>query len=360
MRLLITGLCGYVGSRMATHFAEVSSGVEIYGIDNLSRYGAETSIARLSRLGVHLVRGDIRLAADMAVLPDVDWVIDCAANPTVLAGVGGSDGISPRQLMQHNLEGTLNILEYCREHKAGLVLLSSSRVYSISALCNLSLSETETRLTPLPSSAYPVGFSLQGVSEDFSTAAPISLYGATKLASELLAQEYALAFDFPVWINRCGVIGGPGQFGRVDQGILSFWVYAFLLGHPLRYIGFGGSGKQVRDFVSAEDVAALTWRQIQAPSRAISRVVNVGGGLTGALSLCELTQICREYFGSMLQVASSDAERPFDIPYYVTDITRVSQLWDWHPSHTGEALALRVCEWAARHRTFVESLMNTK
>ena len=358
MRLLITGICGYVGSRMAMYFAEASPGVEIYGIDNLSRAGAETSIALLSRLGVHLMRGDIRLTSDVAALPDVDWVIDCAANPTVLAGVGGSAGISPRQLMQHNLEGTLNILEYCRERKAGLILLSSSRVYSIPVLCNLPLSETATRFMPLLSSKYPVGFSAQGVSETFSTAAPISLYGATKLASELLAQEYALAFDFPVWINRCGVIGGPGQFGRVDQGILSFWVYSFLLGRPLRYIGFGGSGKQVRDFVSAEDVAALAWRQIQASSRAISRVVNVGGGQASALSLYELTLICREYFGSTLQVASSAETRPFDIPYYVTDITRVSQLWDWRPSHTGEALALRACEWAAQHRTFVESLMS--
>ena len=357
MRLLITGICGYVGSRMAMYFSEASPGVEIYGIDNLSRYGAETSVAPLARLGVHLMRGDIRLASDMAALPAVDWVIDCAANPTVLAGVGGSHGVSSRQLMQHNLEGTLNILEYCREHRAGLILLSTSRVYSIPALCNLPLSETATRFTPLLSASHPVGFSAQGISEAFSTAAPISLYGSTKLASELLAQEYALAFDFPVWINRCGVIGGPGQFGRVDQGILSYWIYAFLLGRPLRYIGFGGSGKQVRDFVSAEDVAALAWQQIQAPSRAISRVVNVGGGQAGALSLCELTQICREHFGSTLQVASSDETRPFDIPYYVTDNTRVSQLWDWHPSHTGEALALRVCEWAAQHRTFVASLM---
>lgn len=358
MKLLITGVCGYVGSRMALRFMDTLPGVEIYGIDNLSRSGAETSITLLSRYGIHLIRGDIRLASDMAELPDVDWIIDCAANPTVLAGVGRGEGASSRQLMQHNLGGTLNILEYCREHNAGLILLSTSRVYSIPALCNLPLHETETRYVPLISASYPVGFSSRGVNEAFSTAAPISLYGATKLASEVLALEYALAFDFPLWINRCGVIGGPGQFGKVDQGILSFWIYSFLLRRPLRYIGFGGSGKQVRDFVMAEDVADLVLRQIQSPSRVISRTVNVGGGNAGALSLYELTQICREYFGSELQVAHSDEVRLFDIPYYVTDITNVFELWDWRPSLTGEALALHVCEWAAQQRTLVESLMS--
>jgi CDP-paratose 2-epimerase len=95
-------------------------------------------------------------------------------------------------------------------------------------------------LPPTSAQAMPIGFSELGVSENFSTTAPISLYGATKLASEVMALEYATMFDFPLWIDRCGVIAGAGQFGKPDQGIFSFWIYQWLLGKPLKYIGFGG------------------------------------------------------------------------------------------------------------------------
>lgn len=356
MRFLITGICGYVGSRVAMRCAEVLPGIGIYGIDNLSRRGSETSVAALEQVGVTVTRGDVRLSSDFMSLPPVDWVIDCAANPSVMAGVAHT-GVSSQQLVEHNLVGTLNMLEYCRKHGAGLVLLSSSRVYSIAALNAIQLLETPTRFTPADTQAQPHGFSGSGVSEDFPTTAPISLYGATKLASEVLALEYGAAFDFPVWVNRCGVIGGPGQFGRSDQGILAFWIYSCLLGRPLRYIGFGGKGKQVRDFVIAEDIADLIIRQVRSPERDVPRVLNVGGGQAGTLSLYELTQICEMQFGTSIQVQGSDKERVYDIPYYVTDIANVSQYWNWTPSLDGARLATTVCEWAAQNRSLVELLM---
>jgi CDP-paratose 2-epimerase len=349
---------------MALHFVEAMPGVQIYGLDNLTRRGAETSLEPLKRAGVTVLRGDVRMMSDFSPLPDVDWVIDCAANPSVMAGLTTKRGNASRQLMQHNLLGSLNTLEYCRERQAGFVLLSSSRVYSIPALRRIALRETESRFVPVISESHIEGFSSYGIAEEFPTTAPLSLYGATKLASETLALEYGHAFGFPVWINRCGVIGGPGQFGKIDQGILAFWVYSFLLERPLRYISFGGTGKQVRDFVSAEDVADLVLRQLQDPGRAVRNVLNVGGGPEGALSLRELTDICRDYFGSKewtaspMSVESSDEERPYDIPYYVTDIRRVRKHWQWQPSLGGEALALKLCNWAVAHRDFVERLMS--
>jgi len=69
---------------------------------------------------------------------------------------------------------------------------------------------------------------------------PLSLYGSTKLASETLALEYGAAYGFPVWINRCGVLAGAGQFGTAKQGIFLFWLHAWHSRRPLRYIGFGG------------------------------------------------------------------------------------------------------------------------
>jgi CDP-paratose 2-epimerase len=333
--------------------------ITIYGIDNLSRRGAETSLSLLQNLEVTVFWGDIRLASDVDVLPDVDWVIDCAANPSVLAGLEGS-GMSSRQILQHNLLGSQNILEYCKQRLSGLVLLSTSRVYSIPALRALPLQETVTRFSPeLEKGKEIQGFSRWGISESFSTAAPVSFYGASKFASERIALEYHNAFDIPLWINRSGVIGGPGQFGRADQGIMAFWIYSFLLGRPLRYIGFGGSGKQVRDFVLAEDVADLIIQQITSPSRSDCRVLNIGGGNVSAFSLLELTEICGNYFGVDPNISGSCEERPYDIPYYVTDTRLVQQTWDWRPSLVGRALVEHLCDWAVANRDFVTYLMMT-
>ena len=92
----------------------------------------------------------------------------------------------------------------------------------------------------------------------------MSLYGATKLASEQLALEYGSTYGFPVWVNRCGVLAGAGQFGRADQGIFAYWVNSWLRERPLRYIGFGGHGHQVRDCLHPADLVPLIERQMAA------------------------------------------------------------------------------------------------
>jgi len=358
MRILITGICGYVGSRFAARFAEALPGVQIVGMDNLSRRGTESNLPALKRLGADVRHGDLRVASDLRALPAADWVVDCAANPTVLAGVHASSGCTAEQLVEHNLLGTLHVLEYCRQHKAGLILLSTSRVYSIDALCHLPLVETATRFelaSPLPPGL--AGCSEHGIAEEFSTAAPISLYGATKLASEVMAADYAHAFGFPLWINRCGVIGGPGQLGKIDQGIFSFWVYSCALGRPLRYIGFGGAGLQVRDCVTAEDVAELVLRQMHDPDRDAPRVLNVGGGRQGAMSLAEITRVCESRFGRRIDVQSTAENRPYDIPYYVTDARRAARAWDWQPTQTADEIVGRLCQWTVDNLEFVRGLL---
>ncbi|MBN1641296.1 MAG: NAD-dependent epimerase/dehydratase family protein [Anaerolineae bacterium] len=357
MRVLITGICGYVGSRIARRLVESVPGVSVYGIDSLARRGSETNLQPLQDLGVRVAHGDIRLASDVEALPGaMDWVIDCAANPAVMAGLDREGQNTSRRLVEHNLLGTAHILEYCRQRNAGLVLLSSSRVYSIEALRRVPLREGVTRFEPDPDAQDQVaGFSERGVSESFSTAAPISLYGATKLASEVLALEYGEAFGFPVRVNRCGVIGGPGQFGRADQGILAFWVYSCLLGRPLTYIGYGGSGKQVRDCVLAEDVADLVLMQMRDPHNPTDRVTNVGGGVQGALSLREMTALCEAFLGRTVQVGREEQERPYDIPYFVTDCDRARRGWGWKPSCTGREIVLRLCEWTADHTELVQA-----
>jgi CDP-paratose 2-epimerase len=265
MNILITGACGFVGSTLAAAFSDL--GHQIIGVDNFIRPGSELNRQPLSRKGIRILHADLRCAEDLAQIPAVDWVIDAAANPSVLAGVDGSS--SSRSVFDHNLTSTVNMLEFCKKHHAGFMLLSTSRVYSIPPLSQLPVVVEDGAFKLDRTRPMPDGIDETGLTEDFSTAAPISLYGASKLASELIALEYGLTFEFPVWINRCGVLAGAGQFGRADQGIFSFWINAYLRRRPLRYTGFGGSGYQVRDFLHPLDLVPLMQKQWAA--RAVGR-----------------------------------------------------------------------------------------
>lgn len=131
MKVLITGICGFVGSSLAEGLLERHAGISVLGVDNLMRPGSELNRVRLRELGIAFAHGDIRNASDLESLPGVDWVIDAAANPSVLAGI--QSGFSSRQLVEHNLASVVNVLEYCKARHAGLVLLSTSRVYSVQA-----------------------------------------------------------------------------------------------------------------------------------------------------------------------------------------------------------------------------------
>jgi len=213
---------------------ESGSGYIIYGLDNLIRPGSEVNLTALKKLGVHLFHADLRASSDLESLPEVDWVIDAAANPSVLAGVEGRT--NSRQLVEHNLVGTINLLEFCKHFRAGLIILSTSRVYSITPLAGIPVQTIGNAFRPMKSARFPIGFSAFGVNEEFSTLPPVSLYGATKKASETLALEYGQTFDFPVWVNRCGTLAGAGQFGHAEQGIFSFWIHSWFHRLPLKYI----------------------------------------------------------------------------------------------------------------------------
>src|SRR5205085_3681442 len=139
--------------------------------------------------------------------------------------------------------------------------------------------------------------SANGLTTQFSTSPPVSLYGSTKLASEYLALEYQYSFSFPLWINRCGVIAGAGQFGIAEQGIFSYWIHAYAQKRPLKYIGFDGSGCQVRDGLHPDDLAQLVALQTEKPDCSSDRIFNIGGGEKNAMSLSQLSQWCWERLG---------------------------------------------------------------
>jgi len=330
MKILITGVCGFVGSQLAQHLSQLIPGVEFFGIDNLIRPGVEVNRTALQKFGVKITHGDLRQRSDLETLPACDFVIDAAANPSVLAGVDGKS--SPRQLSEHNLGGTLNLLEYCREFRAGLILLSTSRVYSVSDLAGLPMREAHSSFELDEAKLTVKGASMEGIDETFSTRAPVSLYGATKLASEIMALEYGSAFQFPVWVNRCGVLAGAGQFGTAEQGIFSYWLHAHAGRRKLRYIGFGGSGWQVRDAFHPADLAQLLATQLSQPPPA-DPVFHASGGLLNSMSLAQLTAWCDHRFGRHTP-EPDPRPRPFDIPWLVLDSARARTELSWTPKRS--------------------------
>jgi CDP-paratose 2-epimerase len=328
MKLFITGICGFVGSTLTRALLESAENLQIFGVDNFIRAGSELNRRDLARLGVKIFHADVRSATDFEALPAADFVIDAAANPSVLAGVDGKT--SSRQLLEHNLWGTVNILEYCKAHRAGLILLSTSRVYSVPPLASLPVEVHQKAFCPKADAPLPAGLSAAGVNETFSTAPPVSLYGASKLASEAIALEYAQTFNFPVWINRCGVLAGAGQFGKADQGIFSFWIHSHLRRRPLKYIGFDGFGHQVRDCLHPGDLVPVLLAQMKHRGNDKPRLANFSGGAANAMSLAQLTDWCDARFGKHA-VASDSNPRPFDIPWMVLDPSLAAKTWNWSP-----------------------------
>lgn len=344
MRILITGGAGFVGGSLARSFLRAAGKHAVVLFDNLRRRGAEWNLAGLVAEGAQFVHGDVRNPADLAGLNGkFDVLIEASADASVLAGIDES----PRYVLDTNLVGALNCLEFARKRCGGVVFLSSSRVYSIEALKNLPLSEASSRLDWQPGEASITGASYSGVAEGFASDGPRSYYGASKLAAELLCQEYAAHAKLPVVINRCGVIAGPGQFGKTDQGVFTLWVARHHFGRPLKYTGFGGKGLQVRDLLHPEDLIELIHRQLESWALVSGRTFNVGGGRSGSVSLREFTGLCREATGREVPIVEDAATSSVDVPWYITDHSQVSKLLNWSPSRSPQKIATDIAAWVA-------------
>jgi CDP-paratose 2-epimerase len=325
-RILVTGGAGFVGANLCLALAEQAPGAEVIALDSLMRRGSELNLARLRAAGVAFVHGDVRVREDLMAIEPVDAIVECSAEPSVLAGMGtGADFV-----VQTNLLGAHHCFELARRDGAQVIFLSTSRVYPVAPQLELNLREEETRFA-LEAEQPLAGASEHGIAEDFPLAGARTLYGATKLAAELLLTEYADAFGVRATIDRCGVIAGPWQMGKVDQGVFTHWLLAHYQRRPLAYIGYGGSGKQVRDVLHVDDVCELVLEQLADPEGWNGATVNVGGGVEGSLSLRETTDLCVELTGNEVPIEPVAQARPGDVPLYATDCRRLFARTDWRP-----------------------------
>lgn len=323
--VLITGGAGFVGSSLAIGLNARYPALDVICLDNLSRRGSEHNISRLEDEGVEFVHGDIRSREDLEFRDaNLSLILDCSAEPSVLSGFN-----SPDQMTRTNLVGSLNCFELARRHSAEFIFLSTSRVYPIGPLRELNIREGKTRFEL--GTQEIEGASKNGVSEEFPIRGGRSLYGATKYSSEVVLQEYASSFGVNAVINRCGVIAGPWQMGKVDQGVFTFWLMSHYFENPLQYIGFEGTGKQVRDVIHIDDLIDLIEVQIEDMDTLSGEVFNVGGGREYSLSLLEATEMCREITGNKVPIEPVDEERPGDIPLYISDNSKVEKKTGWSP-----------------------------
>lgn len=350
MKILITGGCGFIGSSLAK---ALSTQHEIIVLDNFYRKGSQFHKQSLKKLGIEIIEGDIRNPKDFPHTK-VDTVIACASEPAVLTG---HQADSPAFLLETNLNGTVNTLEHCRKNQAHLLFLSTSRVYSIPKLNKIKIKETGTRFVYLPPQKQK-GVNKNGINSRFPTQPGIkSFYGASKLCAEIIAQEYSHTYNIPLTINRLGVVTGPGQLARPDQGIFAFWLWKHLLNQPLSYIGYGGTGLQTRDLLDIDDLNNLLEEQISDPEKWNQWLSNVGGGLENSLSLQETTTLAREITGNAPEIKKDPETRPMDIPWYITDNSRLTSKTNWEPKTSKEETLRKTGEWLQENQKELQKFL---
>ncbi|WP_026911217.1 NAD-dependent epimerase/dehydratase family protein [Patulibacter minatonensis] len=342
-RLLVTGGAGFIGSTVALAAAATGEW-EVVVCDNLRRRGSELNLPRLRAAGVAFEHADVRHLDDLLALGAFDALVECSAEPSVMAAVDGSG----QYVVDTNLVGAHHCLEAAARHGAHVVFLSTSRVYPLRHLNGLALDETATRMTMAQEQPVP-GASEHGIGEAFPLDGARTLYGTTKLAGELLVAEYGESHGIATTINRCGVVAGPWQMGKVDQGVFTHWMKSIMAGQPLSYIGFGGTGKQVRDLLHVDDLTDLILRQLADPQRWDGTTFNVGGGVDCSLSLLETTALCAEIVGREVEVSGIPETRVGDVPIYVSDCRAIFAHDDWRPTRSARRVLEDIHAWLRDH-----------
>jgi len=351
--ILITGGAGFVGSNLALKLKEKYPEIKVTVLDNLKRRGSELNLPRLKEKGINFVHGDIRNKEDFEEVGKTDLILECSAEPSVLAGINSS----PDYLINTNLLGTINCLEFARKNNSAFLFLSTSRVYPIDPINNLNLIEEETRFS-LNDKQNSVGASGLGIAENFPLEGARSLYGTTKLCSELILQEYIYNYDLKGIINRCGVITGPWQMGKVDQGVFVLWVARHVFGGRLAYIGYGGKGKQVRDFLHIDDLFEVLDIQINDLDKFSGQVWNIGGGVENSVSLQELTKICEEVTGNKIEIAEVLEDRPADLKLFITDFSKIRNATGWEPQKDARQTIQDIYSWIKENENQLKTILS--
>lgn len=319
-RILVTGSSGLIGSEICTFFAQL--GFEIHGIDNNQRavffgpqgdttWNRDRLLGLIPKLTVHAI--DVRERERVLLLINElrpAAIIHTAAQPShdLAATIPFDD-------FETNAVGTLNLLEAARRFcpDSPFIHFSTNKVYG-DRPNTIALKELETRWD-YADPAYAAG-----IAETFSIdQCKHSLFGASKLASDILVQEYGRYFGMPTCCLRGGCLTGPNHSGVQLHGFLSYLVRCNLEKRP--YTVFGYKGKQVRDNIHSTDVARFVWEFFQAPR--VAEVYNLGGGKENSCSILEAFSAVEALTGFAQNYSYSETARAGDHICYYSDLAKI-------------------------------------
>ncbi len=329
---MITGGCGFIGSNIAIFLKNKINKLTIHSLDNLSRNSSKINLDRLRKNKIKNFNINISNKSKINSLIKYDFIIDCCAEAAVEASK-----LETERVFFTNLVGTFNILEKAKKDKSKIIFLSTSRVYSIKEILSKAKNINKKKYN-------------FKINENFSKKSPISLYGFTKLSSEKLIEEYSFSNNIKFIINRFGVVSGPWQFGKQDQGFISLWLWRFINKKKLNYIGFGGLGNQVRDVIHVHDVSELILQQIKKIKKINNKIFNVGGGLKNTISLKELTAKSRKITNNNVNVGRIKKTSNYDIPYYVTDNKKIYSFYQWRVKRDIDTIIKETFEVLVKHK----------
>jgi CDP-paratose 2-epimerase len=352
MKILVTGGAGFVGSSLCIKLIKKYPHYTITAFDNLKRRGSELSLKDFQQHGVGFIHGDIRNPEDLAAAGSFDVLIEASAEPSVMAGLDSD----PTYVINNNLFGSIHCFNACLKNKAKLIFLSTSRVYPIDTIENALFEEQQTRFAFTGNQLAP-GISAQGISEALPLDGARSFYGTTKLASELFIQEYAAFYGLQAAVTRFGVIAGPRQMGKTDQGVVTLWMAKHYWNQKLKYIGYGGTGKQVRDILHIDDLIRLIDLQVHETEKFTGRIFNAGGGLQNSASLQEMTAICQKITGNTIQIDAESQTRAADLRMYVTDNAAITAHTGWSPEKNVETVFRDIFEWIQTNEEQLEAIL---
>lgn len=350
--ILVTGGAGFVGSNLCLKLKEKYPAYTIVAFDNLRRRGSELNLDDFRQRGIRFVHGDIRNAEDLAAAGSFDVLVEASAEPSVMAGLDSN----PTYVINNNLYGSIHCFNACLRHGASLIFLSTSRVYPIDKIEKAAFIEELTRFAFAPEQE-TAGISPAGISETLSLDGARSFYGSTKLASELFLQEYAAFYGLKAAVTRFGVIAGPRQMGKTDQGVVTLWMARHYWKQPLKYIGYGGTGKQVRDLLHIDDVIDLIDLQIHAIHRFEGTVYNAGGGLSNSASLLEMTAICERITGNKISITPEPEQRQADLRIYITDNFNIQKTSGWEPRKSVEMIFRDIFDWIRANESHLKNIL---
>ena len=342
LRILITGGCGFVGTNLCIFLKDKN--FNIFSLDNLSRKGSNFNLNILKKLKIKNFKYDIADNKKIKLLPKFDIIIDCCAEAAV--ELSKKD---VRKVIDTNLLGTINILEKVKKEKSKIIFMSTSRVNSINNLNKLVNNRTALKQKI---------FVNKKVNENFNVLKPKSIYGLTKLASEMFIQEFAYAFNIKYLINRCGVISGPMQFGKQDQGFISLWIWRHIQKKKLSYIGFGGYGNQIRDVLHVSDLCELIYLQIMKINKINNMLFTIGGSTKSFVSLIDLTKKCQEITGNILSIGRITKTSIYDIPYFISDNTLVNKTYNWSPKKNINQIISDTFKWLNNNKLILKKYLN--